>query len=54
MNTVYADRKGRLWILVAHTRSGVVAWFRPVEHADDGYYDKAFKLSALRAAGAQS
>ena len=25
MNTVYADRKGRLWILVAHTRSGVVA-----------------------------
>jgi hypothetical protein len=52
MNTpfsVYEDRNGRQWLLVAETRAGVYAWFRPIEHATDGLYDQSFKLSAMMA-----
>lgn len=44
----YMDRKGRMWLLVAHTAGGIYAWFRPMQHADDGFYDKNFKLSAMQ------
>jgi hypothetical protein len=45
--TTYKDRKGRLWILVATTAAGIYGWFRPVEHADDGYYDKNMKIADM-------
>jgi hypothetical protein len=48
--SVYEDRSGRQWLLVSETSAGIYAWFRPIEHATDGYYDRHFKLSAMKAA----
>ena len=45
---IYVDKKGRKWFRVAETRAGVFAWFRPIEHPDDGYYDKSFKVAAMQ------
>jgi hypothetical protein len=46
--TEWTDRRGRRWLRVGETRSGVYAWFRPVKHADDGSYDTALKIAELR------
>jgi hypothetical protein len=50
----YTDAKGRRWLLVGTTLAGVYGWFRPVKHADDGYYDKSFKIAYMRAALAKA
>jgi hypothetical protein len=47
---VYLDRHGHRWLLVANTRSGVYGWFRPEAHADDGYYDRSFRIDRMRLA----
>ncbi len=48
--SIYLDKRGRQWVRVAETRAGVYAWFRPLAHADDGSYDRSFKLSEMRVA----
>lgn len=49
MDTIYFNNNGRRFILVAVTRSGVYAWFRPIEHAEDGFYDVNMKIADMRA-----
>ena len=41
------DRKGCRWVLVSETRSGMYAWFRPVRHANDGHYDRNFRIADM-------
>ena len=45
--SVYKDKRGRKWLRVAETRSGIFAWFRPIQHVNDGYYDKSFKIADM-------
>ena len=42
MNTTqtYLDKKGRRWLRIAETRSGLYAWFRPVARANDALFDR--------------
>ena len=50
MNAIYLDSHGNRWLLIASTRAGIYAWFRPEAHADDGSYDRSFKLAKMRVA----
>jgi len=43
----YKDSRGQLWLLVATTKAGIYAWFRPIAHADDGSYDKSLAVASL-------
>lgn len=45
---IYVDKHGRRYLLVSETRGGIHAWFRPVEHANDGYYDVNRRMSEMR------
>lgn len=49
MNTTqtYLDKKGRRWLRIAETRSGVYAWLRPVARANDALFDRNFKISEM-------
>lgn len=44
---IYADQNGKLYIHVGYTAREVYAWFRPVDHIDDGAYDTCLKMSEM-------
>ena len=50
MNTneqIYKSSNGKQYFLVAMTRGGKYAWFRPIEHRDDAYFDRNFLISSM-------